>query len=115
VFGRWSACAHDRLLISLFCLLFSLGIYHDMRDRLGACPPEEFDGIVDELTARFAVLSEAERENLLASVPVWYQRHIQTPQQLATAEAKKAEKAAELAAREQCEEEGMCDAGSLWD
>lgn len=96
------------------CSCSSLHLYTDLRDRLGACPPEDFSPILTEITSRWAEVPEAEKAAKLESVPVWYHRHIPTvAQQRANAE-KAAQKRKEQLEREACAEEGLCDAGSLW-
>lgn len=92
----------------LFKILYRhLTLHTDLRDRMGACPPDEFDAILDDIDQRFAGLTAEELQQQLDSVPVWYWRHIQTPAQLAAAEAKKAEREEEEKKRAIEEDEGM--------
>jgi tRNA-dihydrouridine synthase 1 len=92
----------------LFKMLYRhLTVHKDLRDRMGACPPEEFYSILDELDTRFSGLSPSDLQAQLDSVPVWYWRHIQTPTQLAELEKRKGEREQEEKKREQEEEEGL--------
>jgi tRNA-dihydrouridine synthase 1 len=99
----------------LFKMLFQhLSIHKDLRDRLSSCVPEEFLSIVDELKSRFTGLSEEEKAAQLATVPVWYERHILTPAQQAEADRKKVQQEEEQRKRELEEEDGMCEAHCLF-
>lgn len=113
--GNGTVTEQSMIRAHLFKLLYrQLSVHTDVRDRLAQCVPEDFDSIIDTLAERFDVLPAEERERLLNSVPVWYHRHIPTAEQLVAIAQKNAEKQAELAALEACSEEGLCDAGGMW-
>ena len=85
-----------------------------MRDRLGACAPDEFQALVTELSQRFASQSAEQTAEQLAQVSLWYHRHVPTAAQEAAAEAKRLEKQRAIREQEQEELDGLCDVFSCF-